>query len=131
MKVWIDKHGETRTLLKHQKSCCMNQPKSQNQIKMRIPNRYGEARIPTYQDGCRNSEGNLWMKEFLNTETHTREEEPSLELVRSVDLGKHSIYTNFPKDRNCEICQRTKITRAPCRKDALAESYLVQKILVI
>ena len=42
--------------------------------------------------------------------------EPSLEPMRSVDLGKHSIYTHFPKDRNCEICQRTKITRAPCRR---------------
>ena len=43
--------------------------------------------------------------------------EPSLEptLTRSVDLGKHSVYTHFPRDRNCEICQRTKITRAPCR----------------
>ena len=29
---------------------------------------------------------------------------------------KHSIYTHFPKDRNCEICKRTNITRAPCRK---------------
>ena len=29
-KVWIDKHGETRTLLKHQNHCYMNQPKSQN-----------------------------------------------------------------------------------------------------
>ena len=42
--------------------------------------------------------------------------EPSLEPMRSVDLGKHSVYTHFPKDRNCEICQRTKITRAPCRR---------------
>ena len=42
--------------------------------------------------------------------------EPSLEPVRSVDLGKHSVYTHFPKDRNCEICQRTKITRTPCRR---------------
>ena len=24
--------------------------------------------------------------------------------------------THCPKDRNCEICQRTKITRAPCRR---------------
>ena len=32
------------------------------------------------------------------------------------DLGKHSVYTHFPKDRNCEICQRTKMTRAPCRR---------------
>ena len=31
-----------------------------------------------------------------------------------MDLGKHSVY--FPKARNCEICQRTKITRAPCRR---------------
>ena len=35
---------------------------------------------------------------------------------RSTDLGKHSVYTHFPEDRNCEICQRTKITRAPCRR---------------
>ena len=27
--------------------------------------------------------------------------------------GKQSVYTHF---RNCEICQRTKITRAPCRR---------------
>ena len=30
-------------------------------------------------------------------------------------LGKHRVYTHFPKDRNCEICKRTKITSAPCR----------------
>ena len=44
--------------------------------------------------------------------------EPSLEPTpaRSVDVGKHSVYTHFPQDRNCEICQRTKITRAPCRR---------------
>ena len=35
---------------------------------------------------------------------------------RRENLGKHSVYPHFPKDRNCEICQRTKITRAPCRK---------------
>ena len=36
--------------------------------------------------------------------------------ARSAGLGKHSGYTHFPKDRNCEICHRTKITKAPCRK---------------
>ena len=58
---------------------------------------------------------------FLNAETHT----PVLLMKylysestykRREDLGKHSVYTHFPKDRNCEICQRTKITRAPCRR---------------
>ena len=28
----------------------------------------------------------------------------------------HSTYTHFPKDRNCEVCLRTEITRAPCRR---------------
>ena len=35
---------------------------------------------------------------------------------RREDLSKHSVCTHFPKDRNCEICQRTKISRAPCRR---------------
>ena len=42
--------------------------------------------------------------------------EPFLEPMRSVDFGKHSNYTHFPKDRNCEICKRTKITKASCRR---------------
>ena len=35
---------------------------------------------------------------------------------RREDLGKHSVYTHSPKDRNCEICQRTRITTTPCRR---------------
>ena len=35
---------------------------------------------------------------------------------RREDLGKHNVHTHFPKDRNCEICKRTKITKAPCRR---------------
>ena len=30
--------------------------------------------------------------------------------------GKHSVCTHFPKDQNCDICLRTKITRASCRR---------------
>ena len=32
---------------------------------------------------------------------------------RREDLGKHNVHTHFPKDRNCEICKRTKITAVP------------------
>ena len=44
--------------------------------------------------------------------------EASLEPItkRREDLGKHNVHTHFRKDRNCEICKRTKITRAPCRR---------------
>ena len=54
------------------------------------------------------------LRDSLASSSH----EPSLEptLTRSVDLGKHSVCTHFPKDRSCEICQRTNITRAPCRR---------------
>ena len=37
-------------------------------------------------------------------------------LKRREDLCKHSVETHFSKNRNCEICQRAIITRAPCRR---------------
>ena len=46
--------------------------------------------------------------------SHEASSEPTFK--RREDLGKHSVYTHFPKDRNCEICKRTKITRATCRR---------------
>ena len=70
-----------------------------------------------------------WMQEFREilvddevpergdshaSSSHEVSSEPTLK--RREDLGKHSVYTHFPKDRNCEICKRTKITRAPCRR---------------
>ena len=62
----------------------------------------------------------MWMTEFLNAETHTpvllvnRLESPR---QREVRIWVNTVLeTHFPKDRNCEICQRTKITRAPCRR---------------
>ena len=30
--------------------------------------------------------------------------------------GKHGVYTHFPKDPNCDICLKTKIARASCRR---------------
>ena len=68
-----------------------------------------------------------WLQEFTKNlvddrvperrDSHTSSShEPSSEPTRSVDLGKHSVETHFPKDRNCEISQRTKIRRAPCRR---------------
>ena len=30
--------------------------------------------------------------------------------------GSTILITHFPRDRNCDVCLRTKITRAPCRR---------------
>ena len=78
---------------------------------------------------CCDSEIPEWLQEFRENlvdgeipehgDSHaSSSHEVSLEptFKRRVDFGKHSVYTHFPKDRNCEICQRTKITRAPCRR---------------
>ena len=46
--------------------------------------------------------------------SHEASLEPTVK--RREDLGKHNVYTHFPKDRNCKICKRTKITAAPCRR---------------
>ena len=32
--------------------------------------------------------------------------------------GKHSVYMHFPKDPNCDICLKAKITRSSCRRRA-------------
>ena len=47
-----------------------------------------------------------------SSSSHELPSEPRAKVVS----GKHSIFTHFPKDRNCDICLRTKITRASCRK---------------
>ena len=60
-----------------------------------------EDRVPEHRDSHASS-------------SHEASLEPTFE--RREDLCKDSVYTHFPKDRNCEICQKTKITRAPCRR---------------
>ena len=78
---------------------------------------------------CDDSEIPEWLQEFrenlvddeipLQEGSHaSSSHEASLEPTtkRREDLGKHNVHTHFPKDRNCEICKRTKITRAPCRR---------------
>ena len=78
------------------------------------------AQVLRSRSGCKNSEKIWWMMEFPeHRDSHaSSSHEVSLEPTptRSEDLGKRSVYTHFPKDRNCEICKRTKITRAPCRR---------------
>ena len=94
--------------------------KSQKQIKR---NPRGNRATPL----C--SEIPEWLQEFrenlvddeipVHGDSHaSSSHEGSLEptFKRREDLGKHSVYTHFPKDGNCEICKRTKITRAPCRR---------------
>ena len=99
---------------------------------------------PLFADSGRaSSEIPEWLQEFrenlVDDRVHEHRDshassshEPSLEPkpTRSVDLGKHSVQTHFPRDRNCEICQRTTITKEPRAEDALEEPHREQRSLV-
>ena len=78
---------------------------------------------------CDDSEIPEWLQEFREnlvddeipsqggshaSSSHEASLEPTTK--RREDLGKNSVKTHFPRDRNCEICKRTKITMAPCRR---------------
>ena len=64
-----------------------------------------------------------WLEEFTDNLEDTEvpasahishDSEPERHM--NVASRKHSVCTHFPKDRNCEVCKRTNITRAPCRR---------------
>ena len=50
------------------------------------------------------------------SERENSDSECSTKIVEHFKSRKHSIYTYFPKARNCDVCLRTKITRSPCRR---------------
>ena len=57
-----------------------------------------------------------------SADTSSSFHEPPMEPRAKVEpgLGKHSVFTHFPKDPNCDVCLKTKTTRASCRKRANA-----------
>ena len=70
------------------------------------------------------------MKEFLNAETHaSSSHEVSSEPSRCADLGKHCVFLTSRKTEIARSARGPK-SQEPRAEDVLAESYLVQKILV-
>ena len=59
-----------------------------------------------------------WLEEFTDNlvDESVPEHRDAPARRAKVVSGKHGIFTHFPKDRNCEVCLRTKITRTLCRR---------------
>ena len=109
-----------------------DQRKTQNQIQTKTTSKYGETRvIPTYRNGCKNSERILWMTEFLNAETHTQRSSHGLSLqpTRSADWVNTVFFLISLKTVIARFVKGQKL-QGPRAEDALAELYLVLKILV-
>ena len=130
VKVWIDKHGETRTLLKHLNSCYMNQPKSKNQKNEDHEQVRGSpySDIPEWLQEFRE---NPVKKEFLNTETHTRVLLMNhLQNLWEVWIWVSTVFKLTSRKTEIARSARGPKSQEPRAEDALAEPYIVQKILV-
>ena len=110
------------------------QPDETQANKIQKPNK---KETTTERDDSLDSEIPEWLQEFRENlvddeipehgDSHaSSSHEVSLEptFKRREDLCKHSVETYFPKDRNCEICQRTKL-QGPRAGDAMVVPYLV------
>ena len=92
--------------------------KQKRKTKNRITFRHREIDCAICQSGWRSSQKISKTKKCQHQGAHPQ---TLLRIqVRNVLLkwypGSTVLKTHFPKNRNCEICKRTKITRAPCRE---------------
>ena len=95
---------------------CFQDRPNQNQNLKRDNNRALDDRLrdlPEWLEGFTNNLENTEMPALAHFSQDSDSERPS-----KVALRKHGVCTHFPNDRNCEVCLRTKITRAPCRRRA-------------
>ena len=108
----------------------MNPQKPKTKIKMEIQKKYKEIYRMNCLIGCRNSE-RIGLIKALQQSLRRNPEQGSRDTSKSSHelpmeprakvepgSGKHSVYTHFPKEPNCDICLKTKITRASCRRRA-------------
>ena len=93
----------------HQETRRVDQPKPKTQVKMKTTKNYEVNYCKMCRNGYRISRRIWW-----RSSSHELSMEPRAKVLPGP--GKHSIHTHFPKDRNCDICLRMKITRASCRR---------------
>ena len=82
------------------------------------------------RDGNRDSDDRLrdlpeWLEEFTDNLEDTKvpacantSHDPDSERPTKVASRKAWYFSHFTKDRNCEVCKKTKIISSPCRKRA-------------
>ena len=104
----IQQQQEVRVVVKkYRETCRMDHQKPRTQIKMTTTRKYDCQKFRHgLVDGC------VPVHWDASSSSHELPSEPRAKVVS----GKHSGFSHFPKDRHCDICLRTKITCASCRK---------------
>ena len=93
----------------------MNQQKPKKETKMETTRMYGETRCVIWLEEYTKNLVDESVPAHRDTPASSSRESAS-EPRGKVVSGKHNVYIHFPRDRNCNISMRTKITRALCRK---------------
>ena len=62
--------------------------------------------------------GETWCRGVQTLPSHLMNFQWSREQKWNRGSGKHSVFTHFPKDPNCEICLKTEMIRDSCRRRA-------------
>ena len=70
--------------------------------------------MPDWIQECKDGLVDESVSEHRDTSSSSRE--LPFEARAKVVPSKRDIFTHFPKDRNCDICLRTKIARTSCRR---------------
>ena len=114
----MSSYGETHRI---------NPQKTKTRMKMKDAKKYRAIYCMTCRIGCRSSE-RIWS---MNVILQSHGETLSLDIKTLPVLlmyhqwsreqewnqvRQHSVFTHFPKDPNCDICLKTKTTRASCRR---------------
>ena len=90
----------------------MRSPKTQNQNEKRDDGKKSDdclADLPEWLEEFTDNLGDTELPASAHSSQESDLEHPMKVATKS---RKHSINTHFPKDRNCDVCLRTKMTRA-------------------
>ena len=92
----------------------------QRDISHHLPDWLPEFRENLVDDGTSEERRGTPMQKSADTSSSSHD--PPMEPQAYVEPGSgtHSVFTHFPKHQNCEICLKTKVTRASCRRRANA-----------
>ena len=93
----------------------LRSPKTQNQNKKRDDRTNSDDRVADLPEWLEKFEENLVDTELPASAHSSRESDLEHPTEVATKSRKHSIHTHFPKDRNCDVCLRTKMTRGLCR----------------
>ena len=128
-KLQYQKEVEVR-VRSHRETCSIKQQRPKIKIKMKDAKKYKAIFYMNCLIGYRIS-GRIWLMKALPQGLRENPEQGSQDTSSSshelptgprakveADSGTQCVYTHFPKDPNCDICLKTKITRASCRRRA-------------